>query len=204
MWSFYEILCTHCNFKIINGGVDNFYIDCKTNELVEYFQGMIFIERDGDIFGHIKRTYCPKCNKLIKTYIITKSEYSKEESIHKLKKKLNNSNIEEKKNIDLLMEIQKDHNEILRISNKEEELFNNEFLEKFKTNNNILTKVQFEKDLDICDFETIEEYDEYEKRKEDCKITCPQCGEMVYRSFHIGKCPICENKLTFGIRAMLD
>ena len=100
MVGFSEVLCTNCNFKIIVHGVDHFYIDYKTDKLKEFMWLMrTEIDWNNEIFGHIHRTYCPSCDKIIKTYIITKSKYSKEESIHKLENILKKSDINENDNI---------------------------------------------------------------------------------------------------------
>lgn len=207
MGSFSEILCTHCNFKITLDGVNQFYIDEKSNELVEYMSLMLTkIDYTNKIFGHIERTYCPDCGKLIKTYIITESEYPKEESINKLEEIIKKSDINEKDNIELLIEFQEDEKVLHRALNdgKEDKFINNEFIEKFKSNKNILTKVQFEKKLSFSDFETVEEFSERARKLEDTKINCPQCDRILYRNFHLGKCPICEHELIFGHQVMID
>lgn len=205
MVGFSEVLCTNCNFKIIIHGVDHFYIDYKTDKLKEFMWLMrTEIDWNNEIFGHIHRTYCPSCDKIIKTYIITKSKYSKEESIHKLEDILKKSDINENDNIDFLYNHQKYHLPPIRAYKDKKDYFNNEFIEKFRENENILTKVQFEKKVDSSDFETYEEYGDFRKKMEDSKISCPKCGKQLYRSFHVEKCPICENELIYGIHTRVD
>ena len=92
-----EIKCSNCNFKIIPDGANIFYIDHKTYELVEYMSLMLSKRDETYMWGHIEKTYCNNCDKLIKTYIIRESKYSKDESIIKLKKLLEKSDINEKK-----------------------------------------------------------------------------------------------------------
>ena len=132
MTGFSEVLCTNCNFKILLHGVDRFYIDYKTDKLKEFMWLMSTeIDWNNEIFGHIHRTYCPNCDKIVKTYIITKSKYSKEESIHKLEEILKESDINENANIDFLYNHQKYHMPQIILLKGKKEYYNNEFLEKF-------------------------------------------------------------------------
>ena len=80
MGSINGMSCSHCDFKIILEGIDSFYVDHNTDELIEYILLMMTrIDEDNKMSGHIERTYCPDCDKLIKTYIIAESKYSEEE-----------------------------------------------------------------------------------------------------------------------------
>ena len=85
MGSIYGISCSKCDFEIILDGLDSFYVNHNTDELIEYIVLMLTrIDEDNKISGHIERTYCPDCDKLIKTYIIRESQYSEGEYINKL------------------------------------------------------------------------------------------------------------------------
>ena len=100
MGSINGMSCSHCDFKIILEGIDSFYVDHKTDELIEYILLMMTrIDEDNEISGYIERTYCPDCDKLIKTYIIRESKYSGEESINKLEEIIKNSDINDKEQI---------------------------------------------------------------------------------------------------------
>ena len=208
----YKIFCTKCDFKWVGWEVDRFYVDNETGELEEYFQGILKINHDGDIFGKIYRTYCPTCDKLIKTYSIRESKYSKEESIKKVEELIKKSDVNESMDIDLL---------IMFSGPGEGEKSNYEFIEKFRNNENILTIVRFEelgtrdiedvkkmfkkKGIDWNDvpFEFRERFLKYEKNIKP-EIDCPKCGREYNRTFHSKKCPICGEELKSEHLAALD
>ena len=202
-----EMECTVCDFKIITDGYDRFYVDYNTGELVEFmFLRLTEIDDNNEMYGHIKKTYCPNCDKIIKTYMITESKYSEEESINKLEKIIKKSDVNEAHNIDMLIGFQ-EHDEYIRKSfgdEGEEKIINNDFFERFRENENILPIVQFENYLGTADFKTVEEYCEHEKNMRCGKIICPQCGEQLYREFQAKKCPICDNELAFGYMLDID
>ena len=204
MGSFKETKCTECNFKIVTEGRDNFYIDHETDELKEfmYLQLTRIDEEDMKIFGHTERTYCPNCDKLIKSFVITETAYSKEESINRLEEIIKRTDINENHNIDLLIGFQ-EKDERIRIAfneDREKEIIDNEFLEKFRNSENVLTIVEFEESRD---FETVEEYREYEKTKDTRKLTVLNAIK-IYRNFQDKKCHICENNLEIGHMVNID
>lgn len=182
MGSINGMSCSHCDFKIILEGIDSFYVDHKTDELIEYILLMMTrIDEDNEISGYIERTYCPDCDKLIKTYIIRESKYSGEESINKLEEIIKNSDINDKEQIKFYSDFEGEKP--------------NKFLKKFMKNENILS---------IVLYEPFDENSIYEDSDRNSKINCPQCGKKLYRNFHGIKCPICGNYLDFGFSAMLD
>ena len=202
-----EIKCSNCNFKLIPDGANIFYLNPKTNELVEYMSLRLSKRDETIMWGHIEKTYCYNCDKLIKTYLIRESEYSKDESIIKLRKLLEKSDFNEKHNIELLIWFQEDEErERNQWDDGEEksEIIDNEFLEKFRKNENILTIVQMEKYYKSIFFETVDEAIEYEKKVNNSKINCPQCNKQLYRNFHAKKCPLCESELIMGISVDID
>ena len=162
------------------------------------------IDGSNEIFGYIEQTYCPDCDKLIKTYVITESKLSKEESISKLEEIIEKTDINEKKNIELLLYFQEGkREEALRWGEDFDEDINNEFLERFAYDENVLALVEFKEDLEISDFESIDEYIDYEYGM-NAKINCPECKKELYREFKRDKCPICGNELEFGYSANID
>ena len=202
MGRFFEILCANCNFKIIIGGYDNFYIDHKSNELVEYMPLMLSeIDRKNEIFGYIEQTYCPGCDKLIKSYIITESKLSKDESISKLEEIIEKTDINEKRNIELLLYFQQEPKVDAILGRKDfDEDINNDFLQRFESNENVLTLVEFKEALNRSDFESMDEYIEYDYGM-NAKINCPECKRELYREFKGDECPICGNELEYGCGA---
>ena len=196
MGSFYDIGCSNCDFRMGMEGYDQFYIDHNSGELVEYMLLMMTrIDSENELSGYIERTYCPDCDKIVKTYIITESKYLVEESINKLKELLKISDINETRNIDLLISF---------YEGEEGEISKNKFLDKFRKNENILTVALFEERKSMCDFETNEEFYEHLEQIRNYKINCPKCGKQLYRNFHAAKCPKCGNKIIFGDMVMLD
>lgn len=195
----HEWICTKCNFKILLHS-EWFYIDYTTGELSDITYLSKEMQDNSGIYGQIMRNYCPNCDKLIKTYIITESEYSEENSINMLEKILKKSDIAETDFIDATIDFQKDLNEESRCFGEEilEEEINQEYYERFKKNENILTVVQFE-NCQITDFKDASEYIEYMmKNRWKVKICCPQCNQHLSRQFQGEKCPICGNEAKSG------
>lgn len=158
------------------------------------------MQDNSSIHGRIMRNYCPNCDKIIKTYIITKSEYSEENSINMLEKILKKSDITETDFIDAIIDFQKDLNEDCRSFGEEilEEEIDQEYYERFKKNENILTVVQFE-NCQITDFKDSTEYMVYMKNDRwKVKIHCPQCNQHLSREFQGKLCPICGNEVKSG------
>lgn len=182
MGSIRGISCAHCDFNMILEGLDSFYVDHKTDELIEYILLMLTrIDEENKISGHIERTYCSDCDKLIKTYVINESKYSEEESINRLEEIIKKSDINDKEQIEFYSGLAREKP--------------NECIIKFMKNENILP---------IVLYEPIDENSIYEDSNCNRKINCPQCGKKLYRNFHEIKCPICGNYLDFGFGGMLD
>lgn len=195
----HEWICTKCNFKILLHS-EWFYIECNEDKLSDITYLSKEMQDNSSIYGQIMRNYCPNCNKLIKTYIITKSKYSEEKSINMLEKILKKSDITETDFIDAIIDFQKDLNEDCRSFGEEilEEEIDQEYYERFKKNENILTVVQFE-NCQITDFKDASEYIEYMmKNRWKVKICCPQCNQYLSREFQGKQCSICGNEVKSG------
>ena len=140
------------------------------------------IDEDNKMAGYIERTYCPDCDKLIKTYIIRESKYSEEESISKLEEIIKKSDINDKEQIEFYADFEGEEP--------------NEFINKFLNKENILSIVCFEP------FDEDSFY--YKDINHDIRINCPQCDKELFRNFKAEKCPVCESELLYGLSAMLD
>ena len=207
MSGIHEAICENCNFKILTGGKDKFYIDCTTGELVEFMHlPLTKIDDNHKIIGQIMRNYCPNCDKIIKTYLITESRYSEEESINILEEILKKSDINETDIINLVIDfidIEKETAESFGDELPDEE-FDIEYYERFKNNENILTVIQFE-NYQAEDFEDPNEYLKYIKiDKYKSKINCPECEKELSRAFKEKTCPICDNELICGFGVDID
>ena len=115
--------------------------------------------------------------------------------IDKLEKILRKTDVNETRNIDLLKWFQKED---------ELNMIKTEFLEKFQKNENISTIVQAERYWKTIYFETLDESLEYKRNLKNSKISCPCCGEELYRKFRSEKCPLCESELKCEFTVDID
>lgn len=70
-----EYKCTECDFKIYDEDLV-FILNENEDKIIEtiFLMSTHKIISQSKLEGHIYKTYCPNCNKLIKTYIINKNE----------------------------------------------------------------------------------------------------------------------------------
>lgn len=105
--------CEGCGFEIIED-FPLFYYDSDSNSVVEYILLMLTagIDRESKIKGRVIETYCPHCNKFLKTYLIdeiTCSDYDSKEILRIIKEgidnRLKNLKVETKHRINELNQI---------------------------------------------------------------------------------------------------
>ena len=80
--------CNKCNFKFKNDYL-NFFYDEKTQKTEDFMHVILnmYLYENSKIKGYIMKTYCPYCDKIIKTYIIhsISEDISKDSAIVKIK-----------------------------------------------------------------------------------------------------------------------
>ena len=206
-----EYSCTNCDFKIIDEP-EMFYVNSEQNEFEEFFLCMSTanLGENAEIKGHIGRTYCPYCNKLIKIYDISETVYDEEETIKKLEEKLEKTPVDnslyfytKEDEIDCLHNKKMNYSrwpiikffqklihpyEEIKNLNKKQDL-KNHFMEQFTTENNILNYIEYNDSfINMIPFEKDPIFPDF--------IECPQCKRKIYRIIHEDTpCPICGGKI---------
>lgn len=108
-----DYVCENCGFEIIEN-FPVFYYDSNTKSVVEYIILMLTVgmDKNSKIKGRVNETYCPHCNRFLKTYLIeeiTCSDYDSKEIIKIIKEgidnRLKNLKVETKDKINELNQI---------------------------------------------------------------------------------------------------